>query len=333
VTRNLTRRQLLLGAAGLTGAAGLGALAYTIGWEPEWLELVERELPIRGLPATLEGRTLVQLSDLHIGPRVDSSYIAETFARVTALQPDIVVMTGDWVTYRGPAQLEELSRLMGHFPRGRLATLGILGNHDYGFQWRMPEVADAIATRLDAAGVQLLRNSAVDVSGLTIIGLEDLWGPYFRPPPALLGPRDTARLVLCHNPDAADLPIWDGYQGWILAGHTHGGQCKPPFLAPPILPVDNPRYTAGEIDVAGGRQLYISRGVGYMIRARFNVRPEVTRFVMRRTANGERRTANRDQGSARGMGDVISGPLFAVRGSPFAIPPTPPGPAPPTPRS
>jgi len=278
VKRDLTRRQILLRAAGITVATGLGALGYAVGWEPEWLEVVERDLPIRGLPASLEGKSLVQLSDLHIGPRVDSSYIAKTFATVAALQPDIVVMTGDWITYRGPAQLEELARLLEHFPRGRLASLGILGNHDYGFKWRMPEVADTVVSHARANGIQILRNEAAVVEGLTVIGLEDLWGPSFEPPPGLLAASSEPRLALCHNPDAADRPVWEGYQGWILAGHTHGGQCKPPFLPPPILPVNNPRYTSGEVAIHGSRQLYISRGVGYMIRARFNVRPEVTVF-------------------------------------------------------
>ncbi|HEX2860069.1 MAG TPA: hypothetical protein VHN79_00430, partial [Lacunisphaera sp.] len=68
------------------------------------------------------------------------------------------------------------------------------------------------------------------------------------------------------------------YQGWILAGHTHGGQCKPPFLPPPLLPVRNRRYTAGEFDLGDGRKLYINRGLGHLLRVRFNVRPEVTVF-------------------------------------------------------
>jgi predicted MPP superfamily phosphohydrolase len=282
VTSNLSRRQLLLRAAGITGAAGVGTLGYTLGWEPEWLEVVERDLPIRDLPPSLEGKSLVQLSDLHVGPRVDSSYIASTFRTVAALEPDVVVVTGDWVTYRGPEQVEELARLLEHFPRGRLASLGILGNHDYGFKWRMPEVAEAITSRATDNGIQMLRNEAVVVDGLTIIGLEDLWGPSFDPPPSLLMQRDVPRLALCHNPDAADRPIWGGYQGWILAGHTHGGQCKPPFLDPPILPVNNPRYAAGAVSLRGDRSLYVSRGVGYMIRARFNVRPEVTKFRLTR---------------------------------------------------
>ncbi len=281
MTSNLTRRQVLLRTGGAVIATGLTSLGYAVGWEPEWLEVVRRDLPIRGLPTALEGKTLVQLSDLHIGPRVDDGYIAETFATVAALQPDIAVMTGDWVTYRGAAQLDALARLLPDFPRGRLATVGILGNHDYGFQWRMPEVADAITARAEANGIRMLRNASTTVEGLTIIGVDDLWGPFFTPPPALLAASDAPRLVLCHNPDAADRPIWNDYQGWILSGHTHGGQCKPPFLPPPILPVENRRYTAGEIALSGERQLYISRGVGYLIRARFNVRPEVTAFVLR----------------------------------------------------
>ena len=70
--------------------------------------------------------------------------------------------------------------------------------------------------------------------------------------------------------------------GWVLAGHTHGGQCKPPFLRPPALPVRNKRYSAGAIDAGNGRTLYINRGLGHLIRVRFNVRPEITLFTLRR---------------------------------------------------
>ena len=267
MTGGLSRRQLLVRGAGAVVGTGLASLGYAVGWEPEWLEVVTRDLPIRGLPAALDGKTLVQLSDLHIGPRVDDDYIARTFATVAALDPDIVVMTGDWVTYRHATKLTAFDRLIASFPHGRLGTFGILGNHDYGYQWRMPEVADAITARAEAQGVRMLRNEAATVEGLAIIGLEDLWGPYFTPPPSLLAASDAPRLVLCHNPDGAERPIWDGYQGWILAGHTHGGQCKPPFLPPPILPVENRRYTSGEIAVRGERTLYINRGVGYLISA------------------------------------------------------------------
>ena len=87
-------------------------------------------------------------------------------------------------------------------------------------------------------------------------------------------------LVLSHNPDSLDHAGWSGYRGWVLAGHTHGGQCKPPFLPPPLLPVQNKRYTAGAIPLADGRAVYISRGIGHLIPVRFNVRPEITSFTL-----------------------------------------------------
>jgi predicted MPP superfamily phosphohydrolase len=88
--------------------------------------------------------------------------------------------------------------------------------------------------------------------------------------------------ALNHNPDAMDEAIWEGVRGWVLAGHTHGGQVRPPFLPPPVLPVRNRRYTAGAFDVGPGRTLYISRGVGHLLRVRCNVRPEMTLFTLER---------------------------------------------------
>ena len=85
--------------------------------------------------------------------------------------------------------------------------------------------------------------------------------------------------MLSHNPDVQDLPIWDGVRGWALAGHTHGGQVKPPFLPPPILPVQNKRYTAGAFDVGPGRTLYVNRGLGFFYQVRFDVRPELGRIA------------------------------------------------------
>lgn len=280
--KKLTRRHALraLAVAG-SGAAVLGLYTWRI--EPHWLEFTYPVLPISGLPHELEGRTLAQLSDLHIGPKVDDDYIIESFRRTQQLTPDFVVFTGDWITYRSPRQFEQLRRVMSHAPHGRLGTIGILGNHDYGFAWRMADVADEVTRIVRASGITVLRNEALTVAGLQFLGLDDLWGLRFNPVDLLVQKgQDSSTVVLCHNPDAADRSIWGGYQGWILAGHTHGGQCKPPFLSPPLLPVLNKRYTAGEIELSGSRRMYISRGVGHLLRVRFNVRPEIPVFQLRR---------------------------------------------------
>lgn len=142
-------------------------------------------------------------------------------------------------------------------------------------------VADNISHVLSEAGCTVLRNQSSAVSGLKIIGLDDLWAGRFAPLPVLSElTSDQPAIVLSHNPDTCDLPGWADYHGWIFSGHTHGGQCKPPFLPAPLLPVKNRRYTAGEFALSGGRQLYISRGVGHLLRVRFNVRPEVTVFKL-----------------------------------------------------
>jgi len=134
---------------------------------------------------------------------------------------------------------------------------------------------------LEQYGIPLLQNETVVVDGLTIAGLDDLWGPNFRPAETLRRlPDDVDSIVLCHNPDAVDLPVFRDVRGWVLAGHTHGGQCKPPFLPPPVLPVRNHRYTAGPFDVGPGRMLYINRALGHALHVRFNVRPEITVFTL-----------------------------------------------------
>ena len=89
--------------------------------------------------------------------------------------------------------------------------------------------------------------------------------------------------MLCHNPDVLDEPISGVIcEGGCSPGHTHGGQCKPPFLPPPLLPVRNRRYTAGTFAVGAGRTLYINRGLGHLIQVRFNARPELTLFTLER---------------------------------------------------
>jgi uncharacterized protein len=278
------RRKFLQRAAGSVVGAGAACVAYAIGVEPHWLEIVHRDLPIEHLPAELDGATLAQLSDLHIGPRVSDDYIIRTFDRVRELRPDIVVVTGDFLTYReslGAAQFDQLRSVLSHLPRGSLATLGILGNHDYGRGWSEPAVAAKVAAETERAGVRLLRNETQTIGGLDIIGVDDLWARRADAITALRARSGTAGLVLVHNPDAADQLSWGDYRGWMLAGHTHGGQCKPPFLPPPLIPVQNRRYVAGAVSVDANRSLYISRGVGHLIRARFNVRPEITMFTLR----------------------------------------------------
>ena len=302
------RRFVILGGSALAGAAGVGLYAWQV--EPHWVEVVRERMPLEHLDDALVGKTLLQLSDIHVGPRVDSGYLIRALRRAQELKPDFVVITGDFVSYRTAREYGELARVLEALPRGRIATVAALGNHDYGFGWRELDVADRVSSVVTDAGAIVLRNQALVTGGLQFVGLGDLWSPEFgafgersrghmtHPGSDAGGAETTAQggahrtlrglaanqptIVLAHNPDAQDLPIWDGVRGWVLAGHTHGGQVKPPYLPPPVLPVRNSRYTAGKFDIAPGRTLYINRGLGHLIQVRFNVRPEMTLFTLDR---------------------------------------------------
>ena len=278
-----TRRKWLhrVGWASLA-TLGLGAsAAYARYVEPHWLQIVQRDLPVSRLPLSWHGKLLAQISDVHVGHQVSDEYLIESFRRLAGLKPEIVVVTGDFVTGRPRSDFSEdhFHAVYANLPHGAAATLGVLGNHDYGPSWSDANAAARLVELLAAHGLTVLRNQTHDVDGLQVVGLDELWAGRCDASAALAtSSRLAPRLVLCHNPDAADRKMWRGYQGWILSGHTHGGQCRPPFLPPPLLPVANRRYTAGEFDLFDGRRMYINRGLGHTLQVRFNVRPEITLF-------------------------------------------------------
>lgn len=277
----MNRRKFIKNTSyGLVGS-GLLTGVYTWQVEPFWLEFVHRKMPIANLPQELIGKTLMQISDIHVGNRFDYKFIIDSFKKAQAYNPDFVVYTGDYVSYENEEQFTQLSKVLKHSVKGKIGTVGILGNHDYGRNWSEQNVADNISDELDKAGIILLNNQQQMINGINFIGLDDYWGLNFAPQKIMTQYDSTIpNVLLCHNPDVCDLNVWNGYQGWILSGHTHGGQCKPPFLTPPMLPVKNKKYTSGEIDLEDGRRLYINRAVGHLWQVRFNVRPEITVFEL-----------------------------------------------------
>lgn len=278
----MKRRKFLKATGLVTGASILTGL-YSWQIEPHWLEFVYRKMPIKNLPQNLQGKTLMQISDVHVGHLVSERFLKKALHRASQIQPDIIVYTGDYVHYKENISFTELKNMMPHFPHGKLGTVGILGNHDFGKFWAESEVANTITQILEDFDITVLRNEKTEIAGLNILGIDDFWGTSFYPKKAMTEYNgDEASLVLCHNPDVCDLDVWNGYQGWILSGHTHGGQVRPPLLNAPILPVENKRYSQGEIDLLDGRKLYINRALGHLYQVRFNVRPEITIFELQK---------------------------------------------------
>ncbi|MFC4268589.1 metallophosphoesterase [Polaribacter marinivivus] len=262
---------------------GIGLLTGFYSWqiEPFLLEFVKLKMPIKNLPNHLKGKTVMQISDIHVGNRVSSKYLKESLQKAQQYKPDFVVYTGDFVHYESPEQLEQLKDVLQYVVKGNIATIGVLGNHDYGKDWKESKVADEIESILTNHHIQILRNTKKEIEGLQFIGIDDYWGTNFYPNQVMNQlDKEKPSICLCHNPDVCDLAIWNNFEGWILSGHTHGGQVKPPFLDPPILPVKNKRYSSGKIPLSNNRILYINRALGYLHQVRLNVKPEITLFEL-----------------------------------------------------
>ncbi len=279
-TAPTSRRTFLKRTLAGVALSGLSTSAYAFLLEPHWLAINYLEMPITHLPDQLVGKRLVQISDLHVGP-TDEAYLLSAFKKVAQLKPDLLCITGDFMTCVGHEMLEKTSNLLSHLQPAKLHTVAILGNHDYGHRWNKPKIADELTDRLRSLGIDVQRNSHTEVAGLQIAGFDDYWAKQTKAQQTLknLDPNKPA-IVLCHNPDVLDLSVWNGYQGWILSGHTHGGQCQIPFYGAPRLPVLNAAYTEGHVPLSDGRDLYVNRGLGYSFQIRFNARPEITVFTL-----------------------------------------------------
>lgn len=223
-----------------------------------------------------DGLRVAQLSDLHVGSRTPVKHIRAAIEMANRFQPDLVVLTGDYLANqrRGVGLIrEQLGGL-------RAPTFAVLGNHDYRVDPRGARAA------LEELGYAVLHNqhSTLQLRGapFTVIGVGDLLTGNARPTQALQGAPDQSSLVLAHGPKTANLLRQAGRPMLCLSGHTHGGQINIPGVTPALL-----RTLAGEPYARGffhvGRVLlYVNRGVGNSaVRIRVNAPPEVALFTLR----------------------------------------------------
>lgn len=272
-----TRRRFLRRLGQGTLAAALGAGVYSWAVEPHWVQVVEQRMPLARLPKSLAGRRLVQISDLHVGEAVSSDYLCRVLRGLARFEPDYLAITGDFMTTKRGEQIDEVMRVLAESPMGDIPTFACLGNHDFGRGFRSTQIADRLSERLDAAGVRLLRNASTEVDGLQWAGAGDLWAGECDVRSSLSRIDPTrGSILLAHNPDIADAHGCSAFSGWILSGHTHGGQVRLPLLGAPVMPIKNKRYQRGHVPLDDSRGLYVNRGLGHSLRVRFGARPEVT---------------------------------------------------------
>ena len=247
---------LALLAALLVLAGGLVGFMY---WQAARSPEVRRAtLPL--LPAGAEQVTIAHLSDIHVaGPDMSPQRLTRIVDQVNALRPDLVLMSGDFVSdkraatriYSAAQAVQPLARL-----RAPLGVFAVPGNHDY---WRG---ITAFERAFAAADIRLLRNEAALAGPVVLAGVDD----------AHTGRSDVAQtfrgllanggpvVVLTHSPDA--IPELPAAADLVFAGHTHCGQIAPPFIGPlATFTRTGERYACGHV-VEGERHSFISAGLG-----------------------------------------------------------------------
>jgi len=288
---NPTRRKFLI-TAGIVAAGTLALGEDTVLREPNQPELVKVEMTLPRLPAAFDGFRIAQLSDFHYDAVFSVVPIRAAIEMVNRVYPDLVVLTGDFVTesylksHRHKAGTAPMAgpcaNLLGGL-RSRLGSVAVLGNHDVNTD------PGFVTEALQSHGITVLRNGSQafeqDGSRLWFCGLDSLDA---RPNlgVAMRGiPSHEAVILLVHEPDFADTasryPI-----DLQLSGHSHGGQIWIPGIGAPWLPPFARKYPRGQYRV-GPLPLYTNIGLGTIrLPVRLNCPPEVTLVTLRAdTAN------------------------------------------------
>lgn len=258
---NPERRTLL--SRGIAAAAGLFSLALSgIGTANALSAVSVRTQPIklRRFPPALSGFRIAQLTDLHIGPTLGREWLTAIVEQVNALNPDLVVITGDLVDGSVEALRDHVAPLSGL--RSKHGTFFVTGNHEY------YSGADEWIEELTRLGIRVLRNERVSIGdgdhGFDLAGVDDysakgFGGGHGADLARALQDREPARelVLLAHQPkqihEAARMDV-----GLQLSGHTHGGQLFPWMF---LVMLDQP-YIAG-LSLHQNTQIYVSRGTGY----------------------------------------------------------------------
>jgi predicted MPP superfamily phosphohydrolase len=276
----MNRRSFLKKSTGtlIASTALLGTAGVCYGFaEAGDVRVVRRSVRIPKLPRAFEGTTLAFLTDLHHGPYVNEAFVASVVRTTMALQPDLIVHGGDYIL-RDPKFIPPCFELLASL-KAPLGVFGVLGNHDH---YHEPELTQRAMKK---AGIMELTNCGLWLqrgSGrLRLGGVDDLWRGEPTVEPALEGVKaDDACILVCHNPDFAET-LTDSRVGFMLSGHTHGGQVFVPGMQNPFIPSNyGDKYRAGLVE-APSTTVYVSRGLGQTgLPIRYNCPPELTLLTL-----------------------------------------------------
>ena len=267
--QKLTRRS----AISLAGI-GVPTMLWATEIEPDLLSVTRKNLTLPRWPKSLDGFKIAQITDVHYRPNTDDKLAAKIRKALEVEKPDIITITGDFVI-NDPSSLSEFTRGF----KGISAKHGIFaspGNHD---RWYC--TVSNIKKELEGIGISYLQNNGSNMSikgeNIFINGLDSVWGGIPAPNRAWNGhQKDTPVISLVHEPDFFDDLRSAKPLDLQLSGHTHGGQCRIPFLDyTPVKVKFGEKYVYGHFEKERS-QLFVGRGIGTVgYRIRFACKPEL----------------------------------------------------------
>jgi len=270
----LSRREIVARGGATLAAAAIGApAAWASVVVPGRLRLRSFDVAIPDLPAALDGLVIAHISDTHFGPLVSRGHVERAVELANAQQPDLAVLTGDYV-YRTPRSVHDGIGMFGEL-RARLGTVAVMGNHDHFVD------ADGVRRRFAELDIPLLENvtlfltpdglrtEEVPLKSLALVGTADL--AESRPAPRMasrfISPL-CPRLLISHHPDVAErfpTRFPELHYDLQLSGHTHGGQILIPGHGAPIIPSEYGTKYAGGLVEGPAWPVIVSRGVGMAV--------------------------------------------------------------------
>jgi len=224
------------------------------------VKVTDQRIWLNELPESFAGLRVLQLSDIHHSLFFPLDRVAKVVELSNRLKPDIVALTGDFITY-SKRSIEPVAEMLGTL-RSRLGVVAVLGNHDFRVG------AEMVQKALRRHRIKVLRNRHIVLhdraDSLTVAGVDDLgYGADLAA--ALRGvPHGSPSILLAHNPRLVRRAARHGV-GLVLSGHTHGGQVNLPLLGSVYgRSPEQLRYKIGW-DRLGETQIYVSRGIGTIV--------------------------------------------------------------------
>jgi predicted MPP superfamily phosphohydrolase len=268
-------------------SAVLLLIAFVVFWgffiEPNRLIVHEETIAIDNWPRELDGLRIAVISDIHAGGSfIDDKKLHSIVDKTNQLHPELIVILGDYMSSNGRTSRRIEPEIIGAALKNLNAPFGtysVLGNHDVWYN------AGRVRAGLEQNGIKVLDNQVVQIQvrgvPLWLVGLADLWTREQKIAATIAEvPQGQPMIALTHNPDI--FPRLPQRVPLLLAGHTHGGQVRFPFIGSVVQASEfGDRYERGHI-FENHHHLFVTTGIGTsIVPVRFGVTPEIVLLTLR----------------------------------------------------